>query len=91
MFRTIDWDGSDVVAIDQTLLPDRTVMLHLHEVDELAHAIRTLQIRGAMGLNDRADLLSVLFQRVSSGHGASSMPRSLWPVQAVTRRLLVIL
>jgi len=70
MFRTIDWDGSDVVAIDQTLLPDRTVMLHLHEVEELAHAIRTLQIRGAMGLGVAGGLGLALAIRRAQERGA---------------------
>ncbi len=48
--RTIDWDGHDIIAIDQTLLPHHETMLRLHEVDEVAEAIRSLRIRGAMGL-----------------------------------------
>lgn len=48
--RTIDWDGSDVVIIDQTLLPHREVILRLHEVDDLAEAISMLRVRGAMAL-----------------------------------------
>jgi methylthioribose-1-phosphate isomerase len=48
--RTLDWDGQDVVAIDQTLLPGTETLIRLHEVDELAEAIRSLRIRGAMGL-----------------------------------------
>lgn len=49
-FRTLDWDGADILAIDQTLLPGREHVVTLHEVDELAEAIRSLRIRGAMGL-----------------------------------------
>ena len=48
--RTIDWDGADILALDQTLLPHEEKVLRLHEVDALAEAIRSLRIRGAMGL-----------------------------------------
>ena len=48
--RTIDWDGYDIIAIDQTLLPHRETVLRLHEVHEVAEAIRSLRIRGAMCL-----------------------------------------
>jgi len=48
--RTVDWDGDDVLAIDQTVLPHREVVLRLHDVEALAEAIRSLRIRGAMAL-----------------------------------------
>jgi methylthioribose-1-phosphate isomerase len=48
--RTIDWDDGTIVAIDQTLLPGEEVYLRIRDVDTLAEAIRTLRIRGAMGL-----------------------------------------
>ena len=48
--RTVDWDGDDVLAIDQTVLPQRQVVLRLHDVEALAEAIRSLRIRGAMAL-----------------------------------------
>jgi methylthioribose-1-phosphate isomerase len=48
--RTVDWDGDDVLAIDQTLLPHEEVVLRLHDLDALAEAIRSLRIRGAMAL-----------------------------------------
>jgi len=48
--RTIDWDGEAVVIVDQTLLPADEVLLRLREVDELAEAIRSLRVRGAMAL-----------------------------------------
>ena len=48
--RTVDWNGDDVLAIDQTLLPHDEVVLRLHDVEALAEAIRSLRIRGAMAL-----------------------------------------
>ncbi len=48
--RTIDWDGDNVVILDQTLLPDEERVLTLHEVGELAEAIGSLRVRGAPAL-----------------------------------------
>jgi methylthioribose-1-phosphate isomerase len=48
--RTIDWDGSAIQIIDQTLLPHDLVVLELREVVELAEAIESLRVRGAMAL-----------------------------------------
>ena len=48
--RTVDWNGDEVLAIDQTLLPQDEVILRLHDVEALAEAIRSLRIRGAMAL-----------------------------------------
>lgn len=48
-FRTI-WlndDGWSVHIIDQTRLPWRFDILHLTTLDQVAHAIRTMQVRGA--------------------------------------------
>jgi methylthioribose-1-phosphate isomerase len=48
--RTIDWVGGEVRLIDQTLLPDREVVLQVRNVEELVEAIRRLAVRGAMAL-----------------------------------------
>ena len=45
--RTIAEDGDGVVILDQTLLPTRTAFVRLTTLDEAAHAIRTMQVRGA--------------------------------------------
>ncbi|TMR93525.1 S-methyl-5-thioribose-1-phosphate isomerase [Nonomuraea basaltis] len=48
--RTIDWVDGAVELVDQTLLPDKCVMLRIHTVDELVDAIRRLAVRGAPAL-----------------------------------------
>jgi S-methyl-5-thioribose-1-phosphate isomerase len=48
--RTLDWDGGQVVIIDQTRLPANEVVLRLGTVDELVEAIGRLAVRGAMAL-----------------------------------------
>ena len=45
--RTIAEDGDAVVILDQTLLPGRTEFRRLTTLDEAAHAIRSMQVRGA--------------------------------------------
>jgi S-methyl-5-thioribose-1-phosphate isomerase len=48
--RTIDWSAGGIVLIDQTRLPEETVLLHVRTVEELIDAIRRLAVRGAMAL-----------------------------------------
>ncbi|NBE99957.1 S-methyl-5-thioribose-1-phosphate isomerase [Nonomuraea sp. KC401] len=48
--RTIDWVDGAVELVDQTLLPDKCVMLRIHTVDQLVDAIRRLAVRGAPAL-----------------------------------------
>lgn len=47
--ETIRWaaDGRSIDAIDQLLLPEREQRLQLRSAEEVARAIRTMQIRGA--------------------------------------------
>jgi len=44
---TIRRDGDRAVILDQTLLPHRTELRHLSSLDEVAQAIRSMQVRGA--------------------------------------------
>ncbi|MFI6481855.1 S-methyl-5-thioribose-1-phosphate isomerase [Nonomuraea sp. NPDC050663] len=48
--RTIDWVDGAIELVDQTLLPDRLVMLRITTVDDLIDAIRRLAVRGAPAL-----------------------------------------
>jgi methylthioribose-1-phosphate isomerase len=45
--RTIRWRDGTVVTIDQTKLPNDTVIINLKNCDEVAEAIRSMKIRGA--------------------------------------------
>ena len=45
--RTIEWCNGTVKTIDQTRLPDETVILEMQSVEEVADAIKTMKIRGA--------------------------------------------
>lgn len=44
---TIRRDGDTAVILDQTLLPHRTELRRLTSLDDVAHAIITMQVRGA--------------------------------------------
>jgi methylthioribose-1-phosphate isomerase len=45
--HTIAEDGDGVVVLDQTRLPKETVFVRLKTLDQAAHAIRVMQVRGA--------------------------------------------
>jgi len=45
--RTIEWKNGVVTTVDQTKLPNQTVLLKMTSCDEVAKAIKILQIRGA--------------------------------------------
>ena len=47
MDRAVDWDGSAIVVVDQTVLPAEFRLLRLTSVDEVVDAIRRLVVRGA--------------------------------------------
>ncbi len=46
-FRAVGWRDGAVVLIDQTRLPHEEIWLTLRTPDEVAQAIRTMQVRGA--------------------------------------------
>ena len=58
--KTIEWAGDSVRMIDQTLLPLEVKYLELTRVEEIAHAIRTLQVRGAPAIGIAASMGLVL-------------------------------
>ncbi|MFF4132825.1 S-methyl-5-thioribose-1-phosphate isomerase [Streptomyces mirabilis] len=45
--RAVDWTGSCLALIDQTVLPHRTETREIHDVDGLVDAIQRLVVRGA--------------------------------------------
>lgn len=45
--RAVDWTGSGLALIDQTLLPHRSETVVVHDVDTLVDAIQRLVVRGA--------------------------------------------
>ena len=45
--RTVDWKNNKVVMIDQTKLPNELVFVEYDDFNQVAHAIKTLIVRGA--------------------------------------------
>ncbi|MEM4703667.1 MAG: S-methyl-5-thioribose-1-phosphate isomerase [Candidatus Bathyarchaeia archaeon] len=45
--KTIEWHDGTVLTIDQTRLPNETIMLRMQSYEEVAEAIKTMKIRGA--------------------------------------------
>ena len=54
----LDDENSALVILDQTLLPNEVKYLALHTNEEICHAIKTLQVRGAPAIG------------VAAGYGA---------------------
>jgi len=47
MLETVAWRGDSVRILDQTCLPGEIKYSHLHTVDEVVEAIKSLRVRGA--------------------------------------------
>ena len=56
MFKTIDWTGEGVVILDQTRLPAEVAYRVCKTAEEVADAIRRMQIRGAPAIGVAAAL-----------------------------------
>ena len=46
-FRTVWWEADHLCLIDQRLLPSEEVIVRCASAEDVAHAIRTMQVRGA--------------------------------------------
>lgn len=65
--RTIDWVDGTIEIVDQTALPEHTVLLRLSTVAELVAAIRSLAVRGAPALGVAGALGVALAARQHAG------------------------
>lgn len=45
--RTVEWKDNQVIMIDQTKLPNELIFVKYNDYNQIAHAIRTLVVRGA--------------------------------------------
>ena len=77
-WRTI-WaeEGGDVGIIDQTLLPHRFETVRLRSRDDAAHAIRTMQVRGAPLIGAAAAYGVALAMRDDPSDGGLDMARAV--------------
>src|SRR5690242_5923684 len=54
--RTVEWTGSAVRLIDQTILPDRLEYVEITDWPDVVEAIRTMVVRGAPAIGCTAAL-----------------------------------
>ena len=66
-FRTVGWEDGAVVLLDQTLLPGEETYLRVRTEEELARAIRSLQVRGAPAIGIAAAYGAALAARRHAG------------------------
>jgi methylthioribose-1-phosphate isomerase len=95
-YRSVWLDGAEVCILDQTRLPWDFSVLRLTEVAQVAHAIRTMQVRGApligavaaygVALAVRADPSSEAMER-DAAMLAQTRPTAVNLAWAVTRML----
>jgi len=73
MFSPVSWSDGGVHIIRQTLLPDREVWVDLKTVDEVAEAIRCLDIRGAPAIGVAAALGMAQAARLYAGNDSGEL------------------
>jgi len=71
--RTVEWTGTTVRIIDQTVLPERLSYLELSSAEMVAEAIRTMRIRGAPAIGVVAALGVALSVQGRAGPGARKL------------------
>ena len=69
MVKTIEWTSAGVVMIDQTRLPRETVFVTCQTYEDVAHAIKTMIIRGAPAIGVAA-AMGVALGAQRAGDGA---------------------
>ncbi len=67
-FATVVWKDEKVVILDQTRLPAAEYLLSIETEEQMAHAIRTLQVRGAPAIGIAAAYGAVLAARRYGGN-----------------------
>ncbi|MEM2994646.1 MAG: S-methyl-5-thioribose-1-phosphate isomerase [Candidatus Bathyarchaeia archaeon] len=75
--RTIEWLNGVVTTIDQTRLPNETVILEMRNCEEVAEAIKTMKIRGAPLLGAAAAFALALTVHNSKGESKEELLNKL--------------
>ncbi|MAG36068.1 MAG: S-methyl-5-thioribose-1-phosphate isomerase [Dehalococcoidia bacterium] len=71
--KTVEWHGDSVWLIDQTLLPSRLEIVKCRTVAQLAHAIKSMQVRGAPAIGVTAAMGVALAARRAAFEGESAV------------------
>lgn len=77
MFKTIDWTGEAVVILDQTRLPGEVIYHACRRAEEVAEAIRRMEIRGAPAIGVAAALGIALGMKDHAGDGMPEIQRRM--------------
>jgi len=77
MISPIEWADDRVRLLDQTRLPAAVIWLECTRPEEIAHAIRTMQIRGAPALGIAAGFALALAAVASPDRSAAELLRTL--------------
>jgi methylthioribose-1-phosphate isomerase len=83
--RTIEWRNGTVVTIDQTRLPQETVILEMKTCSEVAEAISSMKIRGAPLLGAAAAFALALTAYNSKARGKEELIGELESAAEVLR------
>jgi methylthioribose-1-phosphate isomerase len=86
--RTLQFDASQraLVLIDQTRLPHATVMIACRTPEDVAHAIRSMQVRGAPAIGVAAAYGIALAAQAHAANDPSAFIEDLERVAGVLRR-----
>jgi methylthioribose-1-phosphate isomerase len=77
MLSPVSWSDHGVHIIKQTLLPDREVWVDLKTVDEVAEAIRCLDIRGAPAIGVAAAMGMAQAARLYAGNDSGELVKAV--------------
>src|SRR6266850_3350299 len=86
--RTLEYDAQQhaLLLIDQTRLPHESVVVTCRTPDDVAHAIRSMQVRGAPAIGVAAAYGMALGARAYRGDDAPGFVVHLTAVQALLRQ-----
>ncbi len=81
--RTVWWEELAVALIDQRLLPHQYVTVHCQTVEQVAQAIKTMQVRGAPAIGCTAAYGLALAAQLSPATSTSALIADLTQAQAL--------
>src|SRR5580765_412402 len=86
--RTLEYDAQQhaLLMIDQTLLPQQTTLVTCRSAEDVAHAIRSMQVRGAPAIGVAAAYGMVLGARAYSGSDTAGFIAHLEQTEALLRK-----
>ena len=71
--KTVEWHGDSVWLIDQTLLPAQLAIVKCRTVAQVAHAIKSMQVRGAPAIGVTAAMGVALAAHLAAPDGEAAV------------------